>query len=216
MVDPPLDCEVLEKPCTVLLMEDRAIYEDSWIDSFQVAIPRTYGMSFASITFREECEFDEMLEELKSDLNTINDAVLVTRGPLSSWCAQFYLESFPLQGLAMVDPVVLDNIVGDEWAITPRLQECGGPDVPSRELNQWKRIFQGAQLRKLKLEPNAVPMLVVYSLNDQACRRNAMEVAKRHSDDEGMFGDVPVKGLFQNKNTNEVISEIDSWIDSIL
>jgi hypothetical protein len=32
-------------------MEDRAIVEDIWIDSFQGTIPRNYGMSFDSITF---------------------------------------------------------------------------------------------------------------------------------------------------------------------
>jgi hypothetical protein len=182
-----------------------------------VGINRKQDQTNGSIKHPAECEFDEMLEELKSDLNPINDAILVTRGPLSSWCAQFYLESYPLQGLVMVDPVLLDKVDGDDWAVTTRIQEYGGPDVvPSREFNQWKRIFQGAQSRKLKLEPNAVPMLVMYSPNDQACRLNAMEVAKRHSDDEGRFGDVPVKGLIQNKNTNEAINEIDSWIDSIL
>lgn len=204
---PPLDS--LEKPCSFVLMEDQGLYEDNWTHFFQAVIPKNYGMSFASITFPEEREFDKMLEVMKFDLKTINDAVLVARGPLSSWCAQFYLESFSLQGLVMIDPVLFDQIEGSAWDVTKKMhKKPEGQDKP------WNgQLFQVAQSKSLNLEPNAVPMLVLHSLDDETCAKNAMSVAKRHSSDHS---NVPVKQILQRENPNKVIKKIDSWIDSIL
>jgi hypothetical protein len=196
-------------------MEDRTIYKDSWHESFQSTIPRDYGMSFASISVPEGYSFDQMLGELKHDLPTIHDAVLVARGPLSSWCSQFYLESFPLQGLVMVDPVQTDQFQGAEMKLLfPEV--VSSRNSTQEELEYWHDLIKEAQSRELKLEPNAVPMLVINSLDHETFRLAAHAVAKRHSDDEGTFGDVPVKELFQGEIADDVIREIDSWIDSIL
>jgi hypothetical protein len=209
----PLACEVLEKPCTVILVEDHAIYQDTWSESFRLAIPRVYGMSYASIDFREESCFDEMVDEMKADLSLVNDAVLVARGPVASWCAQFYLESCPLQGLVMVDPVLFDQ--GDngvEGEATRKLHQG-----LAKEDDQWSRILKGAKSRRLRIEPNAVPMLVLQTWNDPACRLAAVAVAKRHSDDEGPYGEVPVKEVQQTHDSaDEIMKEVDNWIESII
>jgi hypothetical protein len=90
-------------------------------------------------------------------------------------------------------------------------------DSTQEELDYWHDFIKEAQSsRELKLEPNAVPMLVINSLDHETFRLAAHAVAKRHSDDEGPFGDVPVKELFQGEIVDDVIREIDSWIDSIL
>jgi hypothetical protein len=213
-IEPPLDSQVLEKPCSVILMEDRAIYKDSWHEPFQSAIPRDYGMSFASISFPEGYSFDQMLGELKDDLPTIHDAVLVARGPLSSWCSQLYLESFPLQGLVMVDPMLINQV--DAATMHTMFQEMLPSGYTSQvELGHWNGLINGAQARELKLEPNAVPMLVVNVEDGEAWKRAAHAVARRHSDNEGPYGDVLVKEL-SPKEIADVIPEIDSWIDSIL
>ena len=123
ITEPPLDTNVIEKPFTLLLMEDRFIYKDTWKSAFEKCIPRDYGMSFASLTVPEESTFDDMVEELKSDLFPIHDAVLISRGPISSWCAQFYLESRPLKGLVMVDPIPFDQ--QEDW----KYQQDRGPKL---------------------------------------------------------------------------------------
>jgi hypothetical protein len=44
-----------------------------------------------------------------------------------------------------------------------------------------------------------------------------LAVAKRHSDDEGPYGEVPVKELQQTHDSaDEIMKEVDSWIESII
>ena len=53
--------------------------------------------------------FDMALSTMKSDFRTmeslIQHPILIARGPVLSWMAQFYLESLPLSGLIMIDPI---------------------------------------------------------------------------------------------------------------
>jgi len=219
-------------------MEDPAIYRESWIESFRSSIPVDYGMSFASITFPQESSFNETLQELKDDLLLLNDAVLVARGPLSSWRAQFYLESFSLKGLIMVDPALLEKGVfgGHEAEAIAKLQEHsgdgdgdgdgngdgdgdgrGGTSSGDLERACWNDLFRGAQERRLLLEPDVVPMLVLHTHDNAACERSVVRVAERHSGDEGSrFGDVTVRPVPQGDNNERLMTEIDEWIESIL
>jgi len=213
-IEPPLESAIVEKPCTVLLMEDRAIYKESWNNSFHTAIPNNYGMSFASVSFSKELDFDQMLNELKADLSSFSDAVLIARGPLSSWIAQFYLESLSLKGLVMVDPISFD--VPEAETIT-KLEEKARQTEFSKELEQWNKLLRQAQQRKLLLEPGVVPMIIMYSYEDPACKLSAMRVAKRHSGEkDSRFGDVPVKQILQGDNSNHLMTDIDNWIESVL
>ena len=143
-IKPPLESAIVEKPCTVLLMEDRAIYKELWNTSFDTAIPINYGMSSASISFSKELDFDQMLNELKADLSPFSDAVLIARGPLSSWVAQFNLESLSLKGIVMVDPISFDD---PEAEIITKLEENARPTESSKELEQWNKLLRQAQLR---------------------------------------------------------------------
>ena len=74
-----------------------------------------------------------------------------------------------------------------------------------------------AQQRKLLLEPGVVPMIIMYSSEDPACKLSAIRVAKRHSGDkDSRFGDVPVKKILQGDNNNHLMTDIDNWIESVL
>ena len=213
-VEPPLDCEVLEKPCTIVLVEDQELYKDSWVEPLRLSLPNDHGISFTSITYSKASRLDDVLEEMKSDLPSISDAVLVSRGPLVSWCAQFYLESFPLQGLVMVDPILFDN---SETEQTIRLLGMLHSQLETLDgVGMKTHLLEDCQSRKLKLEPNSVPMLVMHSLNDEASKCCSIETAKRHSDINGLFGAVPVEDISQNRSIGDIINKLDNWVDSIL
>lgn len=221
IIEPPLDTNVTEKPFTLLLMEDRFIYKDTWKTAFENFIPRDYGMLFVSLSVPEESNFDDMVEELKSDLFPIHDAVLISRGPISSWCAQFYLESRPLKGLVMVDPILFDQQedLATIDAISVLQMNVKTAAKTPMDFGDWMKVVAGAQQRKLKLEPNSVPMFIFTSRADLKICSN--HVAKRHSDMDGPFGEVLLKEISQdsqdeNKHTHIILNELDRWIDKTI
>ena len=107
--EPPLESSVPERPCSVALVQDRGFYGEIssqlWEDQLLQLVPNAFGMSFASLEIAAQ-------EELQQDLSntvTMNPlVVLIARGPLVSWWAQLYLESYPLAGMILVDPLPLD------------------------------------------------------------------------------------------------------------
>ena len=222
ITEPPLDTNVIEKPFTLALMEDRYIYKDTWKITFESFIPRDYGMSFVSLSVPEESTSDDMVEELKSDLFPFHDAVLISRGPISSWCAQFYLESRPLKGLVMIDPILFDLQQEDQTtsdAISVLQRNVKTTTKTPMDLGNWMKVIAGAQQRKLKLEPNSVPMFIFTSRAD--LRTCSYHVAKRHSDMDGPFGEVLMKEISQdsqdeNKHTHFILNELDRWIESMI
>ena len=150
------------------------------------------------------------------DLSALNDAVLVTRGPISSWCAQFYLESLSLKGLAMIDPILLENVGETETKAIRKLKEYSDQSFASKKVVAWDKLLQGAQERNLLLEPGVIPMIVMHSYDDPVCKISATHVAQRHSGgDDSRFGDVPVRPI-PFDNTKDLMTEIDKWIESIL
>jgi hypothetical protein len=253
----PIGSTILEKPFTVILMEDNEYSmsrkgndnndnnnedEDytlfiSWIETFRSKIPRKYGMSFGSISIdrrrqqqnRLDCNgddgdepalllFDELLKSLKdSELPTINDAVLIARGPVASLCAQYYLESCSLQGLIMIDPILVND--------TPR--DNDGDDDDTIALLR-SRIFRGNDYDQdqdrfrsttLLIESNSVPMMVVLTVpNNNVWNRASRFVATRHSNPDGPYGMVEIIDLTttindekkkkKNRNDHDVNNKI--------
>ena len=249
----PIGSTILEKPFTVILMEDNeysmcrkgndnnnnnnnSADEDhtlciSWMETFRSKIPRKYGMSFGSISIdrrrrrqqqnRLDCNgddgddepvlllFDELLKSLKhSELPTINDAVLIARGPVASLCAQYYLESCSLQGLIMIDPILIndnprDNNDGDD----------GDDDdddtialLRSRILhdNEHDPDQDRFRSKKLLIESNSVPMMVVLTVpNNKVWNRASRFVATRHSNPDGPYGMVEIIDLTTTTTANE-------------
>jgi hypothetical protein len=249
----PIGSTILEKPFTVILMEDseysmsrkgndnnnnnnNSADEDdtlciSWMETFRSKIPRKYGMSFGSISIdrrrrrqqqnRPDCNgddgddepvlllFDELLKSLKhSDLPSINDAVLIARGPVASLCAQYYLESCSLQGLIMIDPILIND--------NPRNNNNDGDDddddddtialLRSRILhdNEHDQDQDRFRSKKLLIESNSVPMMVVLTVpNNKVWNRASRFVATRHSNPDGPYGMVEIIDLTTATTANE-------------
>jgi hypothetical protein len=216
-VDPPLHSDILERPCTVLLVEDRNVYQTSWREAFQDKIPKEYGMSFGYLELPTAPKsVDEGLKEMNTELPAFHDAVLVARGPFVSWYAQFFLESFPLKGLVLVDPLCFDRVRGDEQDLATNRLERDLQDhglESAREFQQLQAIYNGLETRKLKLEPNAVPMRVFQTLPDPGYASAAVETAERHSDPDGPFGIVSVRDFSLSNNIDEIMIDIRNWID---
>jgi hypothetical protein len=208
-VEPPLDCQVLEKPCTLILLEDSWLYHSSWEQHFQVSIPSEHGMAYMSLTLNTSNNLEDMIEEMKQDLSPIHDAVLVTRGPIATWVALFYLESLSLKGLIMIDPIPFDSIAHPPEKILQDLKQI------STSNNLDPMIIQQACSKKLKLEPNSVPMMVIRSTNDDNFAKLANQMAQRHSDPNGPFGLVETIQISQDQ-PDVIMEKIDSWIESIL
>jgi hypothetical protein len=184
----------------------------SWSSTFQLKVPIEYGMSFASISFQEQSDkfsgthnpltISECVNTLKtSDLPKLADAVLVTRGWFSSLCALYYLESYPLRGLIMVNPLSfhLDDV-----------DNVQHPSFPQYILHEnWHRF---ENCNELLLEPNAVPMMVVSTIPTTPWIRAAHNVADRHSDEDGPYGIVPVIDL--NHLDEREIKRFDNHLDA--
>eukprot|EP00934_Nitzschia_sp_Nitz4_P009145 Nitzschia sp. Nitz4//scaffold183_size43938//39202//39945//NITZ4_007277-RA/size43938-processed-gene-0.10-mRNA-1//1//CDS//3329539635//9135//frame0 len=205
--EPPLDSTIVEKPCTVVLLEDSGYYETSWKEAFQHSFPKEYGMSFASLSFSSEDDLKGMVDELKVDLPPIVDAVFVTRGPIASWVTMYYLESFAVQGLVMVDPIHFDSFN----QLTVKEDASSPPSQANASL--WSQTCN----RVLRLEPNSVPMLVFQSILDNPLHMSGAEaVARYHSDTEGPYGEIDVVPLKNQGDPRPAMEKINCWVDSIL
>jgi hypothetical protein len=116
-----------ERPENIVLVES-SLYSsnssqpNSWKEAFESFYP-AQGLNFSSIDmFR--CESGARITSVKSleqtlaaDLSHLSTTtgigaahtVLIARGPIQSLVAQYFLESSPLAGLVLVDPLLLPN-----------------------------------------------------------------------------------------------------------
>ncbi len=133
-IAPSLDA-AMERPESIVLTESslyhysNSHHKNKWTDAFQSFYP-SQGLHFSSIDlFRTKhisisTESSAAIASLKSleqglaiDLlylaSTIGigatHTVLIARGPIQSLVAQYFLESLPLAGLVLVDPLLLPN-----------------------------------------------------------------------------------------------------------
>lgn len=237
----PLDSIVMEKPYTVILMEDDVSASffsmdpsetimPSWSKTFQSEIPRKYGMSFASISLqlktaeKSTTSMSDALEALKaSQLPMVADAILVARGPCSSLLAQYYLESFSLKGLVMIDPILLQQDNESENLLSLIVSSIYSDDSESLERFRSRRLL---------VEPNAVPMMVVRTISEKdghhypSWKSASLHVAERHGDPDGPYGSVPLLDVPLSDSSNSssnyesfaasLLDEIDKWIEEDL
>jgi hypothetical protein len=193
---------------------------------------------------------DDVFQELKNVMTTtssssstsqhpLHDVVLVSRGPITSLCAQYYLESYPLLGLVMVDPICL-----------PRNGPPSNLTSARSEVEEAARIFwndfwfkqqkqQRLETRLLLLEPNgAVPILVISTKVPSSGREHdassgssskgwrfeaSKQVAEWHSNVD-LDVDVPFidlscevrEGSSQDIEAEAVLLILNEWIDAIL
>lgn len=182
VIDPPIDKP--ERPCTLVLAEDSYLNGNrSWSESFST-LPADFGVPFTQQTTSGDT-LDGVLLEMKQDLETIAQPILVTRGPWTSWMAQFYLEGMPLAGLIMVDPLMLDQQHSCEQYETLVVEKS------VQESKLFQEFCAHWDHWALQLEPGAVPMQVVSTAPTWSWQfEQATETALRHGN--GEFGKVPV------------------------
>ena len=187
---------------------------------------------------------NKRVEEMKTDLSRrFHDAVLVARGPLASWTALLYLESLPLTGLVCVDPIPFDDAPAQEEE-EEEDRAGGGATTTTMSTRRWLRDMSlsdpivsqllheilSDDARKLKLEPNAVPMLILHSVRrgeddnnnskkkeeeEDRRRRQCEMVALRHGDPNGPFGEVKIHECSPD-DPEFAMQVIDEWIETIL
>ena len=202
-IPPPIDTP-MERPETLVLIES-SLYKQKWEQSFAKYYPER-GMHFGSldITSADNCSVHDMTlasmeQTLSNDTSALSEpayTILIARGPLQSLIAQYYLESLPLAGLVMIDPLILpddgrsgvhvverlkESIHGlsttindttkSEWSPFKKLQPddlvvASNNISMSSELNVLHALPQMTS-RPLYLEPSSVPIIIFHSRCDK-------------------------------------------------
>lgn len=200
-IEPPLSSPVPERPCEVVLAQDSSFYTTSWQETFSQILPQERGFHFCNISI--DCKsLQDGLDILQQDLAALPNPVLIARGPLVSLVAQYYLESLPLAGIVMVDPILSSHVEALQ-----QLEPC------SKQQHKFvQELLSGSELRPLKLEPGAVPVLVIQSMKNDVLREAAKDVALRHYDADGAFGESPVIDI-ADQDALKAIDVITEWID---
>lgn len=200
-VEPPPASTVPERPCEVVLAQDSSLYPSCWQEPFSQILPQECGIHFCSVSI-DSGSLQGGLDILRQDLATLSNVVLVARGPLVSLLGQYYLESLPLAGLVMVDPILISH-VGPLQKIKYSLQ----PHSLQHEFVE--RILTCQEDRPLKLEPRAVPLLIFRTINDPMFQEAADDVALYHGD-----GEIPVHDISSTEqDALDTIERIAEWID---
>ena len=68
---------VLQRPCSVVLAEDRGFYQSSIHVELQEAIVSKYGMTFGYVSLPSISSWEEGIEEISKDIQGIPQPVLV-------------------------------------------------------------------------------------------------------------------------------------------
>lgn len=218
------------------------MYRDAWAKSFASTLPNR-GIHFLSVDVFSQLSasstvsesFALIHNELAADLSPHAEVTFVGRGPLPCLVAQYYLESLPLSGLILVDPLIVPRRVSesntgdagssDEISLqtTAKLlmmttsqancfdfETCD--DHSHREIMMLDKMQQHNDYdRPLKLEAGVVPVKVLYSGGDIAhegeFRRCAELTASYHTPND--FDDNYVWG-------EVAVEKIERGVDSAL
>uniref|UniRef100_A0A7S3L4Q7 Uncharacterized protein n=1 Tax=Amphora coffeiformis TaxID=265554 RepID=A0A7S3L4Q7_9STRA len=203
-IEPPPN--VTESPLSMILAEDEGFYSSSWHDTFAAQVPEQHGMGYRMFSLAADtANFDAALQEMKNEISLEGpNSVLVTRGPWMSWMASFYLESLPLAGLVMVDPMQLDDMNGINQFVL-QYEKLGLQD--SLQYKLYREYAEHWDHWTLKLEPGAVPMLVMYTNVRPGYKRCAENSALRH-------GEVPVLKMpsTSRNHVDDCIGEVVRWV----
>ena len=204
--EPALNNLVPERPCTIVLAEEEeGFYSNSW-NSWRTNLVQEHGFSFAQLQLVTASDFDSALRELSSDLSSLNasNCVFISRGPILSWLAQFYLESLPLAGLVMVDPLLLDDTESVK-VLERHYSEHTVKPLASLVFHDYIEHYAHWTM---KLEPGSVPMMIVTTQNDdEVYVKGAINTKRRHDG-----GYLPVT-LVQDSSEQQLQSHIINWIN---
>lgn len=218
ITEPPLHVEI-ERPCTVLLLEDDSLYPSSWSDLMTSTIPSDFGMSCGTIEIPTDSQetFQDRVDYLKWSLLGIPDAMLIARGPIASWTAQLYLESFSLIGLVAVDPILMDRPRGsvEDQAILHLLDTLQST-MKKQDTELLRRVLNGEEGRRLKLEPGPCPLLFTVSMSEDIFVETTKHSSQRHESDESPFGPpsfLDISEASSATNENDLLVALSDWVD---
>ena len=210
--EPPPVSDVLERPCTLFLAQDDGIYTQasrlSWTNHFADSFVNSHGISFADWSLANSTtNMESALQEMSNDLALVQSPIWVARGPWASWMAQFYLESLPLSGLVLIDPLPLE----DQKAVQI-LERCFKEE--STKDCQSSKLFQEYCSHwdhwALRLEPGAVPMMVVSTKPEWGVYAEA--TVQRHATVERKIPLFHCSG--DDTEKEKLVCEISTWIDT--
>ena len=127
-IEPSLDAR-MERPETIVLAES-SLYSNSnntssWKEAFESFYPK-HGLHFSSIDMLRSADdsgtqrmtsIQSLKQTLATDLTGLATKIgigaahteLIARGPVQCLAAQYFLESLPLAGLVLVDPLLLPD-----------------------------------------------------------------------------------------------------------
>jgi hypothetical protein len=201
-IEPPLVSKIPEKPCTFVLVEDHGLYEESWMPRLRDCFPSDHGIHFCHQSLHHPT-LKEALNEMKHDFASFPATVLMARGPTVSLLAQYYLESLPLSGLIMVDPIVepLSSEFLDSLQSMYSLKSI-------REREFLQGLQKDLEKKGLKLEAGVIPMFVIStipSLEDQA-----LATVLRHRNPKNRNGEVSFLKLIESE---KLIHRFIRWIE---
>jgi hypothetical protein len=204
-IEPPIVSKVPEKPCTFVLLEDQGLYPGSWGTLLRDCLPSKHGIHFCH-QYLNPPNMKEALHEMKQDLASFPAIVLMARGPTVSLLAQYYLESLPLAGLIMVDPIVepLSSDFLDSLQTMYSLESI-------RERAMLQSLQMGIETRNLKLEAGVIPMFVVStipSMEDQS-----LATVFRHNNPNSPHGEVHFSKLIE---IEKILPLVIRWIEDIV
>ena len=115
----------------------------------------------------EENLIPQLLDEMAKDLTTTSySTIFIARGAVPCLLAQYYLESYPLKGLIMIDPCIVPTN-------HTLLQSTASNYLSCTENLSFTKIERQIiaslasnidQNRQLKLEKESIPMLIMHEL----------------------------------------------------
>ena len=242
-----------ERPGTILLAEGTFLSKPSWSEILGKEFPKR-GISFASTNIfpPQDDTMDKSSQtlwnpfrrcemELTHDIESLCDPgiILITRGPIPSLVAQYYLESRALAALVMVNPFLVPFSKKELQSSANHFNQYMIEQVhgdPEFEMMNLLNNHHGEKhdIRVLRLESGSIPMLILHTsqnlfpwkISDEMRKSyadlneiNAETIAVYHSNEDGSFPPVPVICLDDNGDdqTNSVESRIAKqvykWID---
>jgi hypothetical protein len=211
-----------ERPCQIVLAQDAACTDVfSWKGVCENRFPDVHGMPFQYFSWSDQLtsvfDMDSALSELRRDFSRADitnaggsQTVLIARGPWMSWISLFYLESLPLAGLILVDPLPLDhqNYVNQFELLYQNYKT-------SKEYNLYQDYMQHWDHWSLNIEPGAVPMIIVSSKPRGVWKKAAQTTADRHTGN--VYGAVPVIELpYTARNKRKGVESEEEYAEQVV
>ena len=151
-ITPPVDVTI-ERPEMIVLSESM-LYNHSWKYAASNFYPSN-ELHFATIDIMQPSSLSRpttlksIEHNMVQDLSNLNSSsahvVLVARGPIQCLVAQYFLESLPLAGLVMVDPLIFPEDGRTEKSSSSSRWKSSLDDLILSLKNKAPRMYDGLE-----------------------------------------------------------------------